>query len=328
MKRILVLVALSLFLCPTASGFQGGGGESTKKGSIKKKETTKKKGSGTTSDTTPPKGRVAQPSVSAKPVETKIRPPAPPTVQVFGPGLSIDLGNNVSLEFLRIPAGTFTMGSPSSEAERNDDEEQHQVTISHGFYMGKYEVTQAQWQAVMETTVAQQRDKSDPTLALYGEGGNYPMYYVNWDEAQEFIKRLNAMKNGFNYRLPTDAEWEYAARAGTTGPYAGSLEAMAWYSANSGGKSHPVGQKQANAWGLYDMHGNVIEWCQDWNGVSYTAAPAVDPSGPANGKLRVLRGGSWYANARNARSASRRLSTPDGRSLNRGFRVVAVVRTP
>jgi formylglycine-generating enzyme required for sulfatase activity len=332
-KRISVLVvALGLFLCPTANPFQGGGGEPTKNGSSKK-AATKKKTSGTASDS-PPKGRVAHPNVLAKPVETKTRPPAPPTVQAFEPGLSIDLGDHVNLEFIRVPAGTFTMGSPDNEANRGENEgPQHQVTVSHAFYMGKYEVTQAQWQAVMGTTVAQQRDKSYPAQPLWGEGGNYPMYFVNWDEAQEFIKRLNALNLHFIYRLPTEAEWEYAARAGTSGPYAGDLAAMAWYSANASdpsnllGKLNPVGQKQANGWGLYDMHGSLWEWCHDWYG-DYNASRALDPSGPANGGMRMVRGGSWRNLAAYARSAYRSYFSPDYSHNNIGFRVVATARTP
>jgi eukaryotic-like serine/threonine-protein kinase len=158
--------------------------------------------------------------------------------------------NGVKLEMVRVPACSFLMGSPANEKGRYDDEgPQHPVTVP-SFYIGKYEITQAQWRAV--------RGNSPSNFT----GDNLPVEQVSWDDAQEFCKKLSQMTDK-TYRLPSEAEWEYAARAGTTGAYAGELDAMAWYSNNSGGKTHPVGQKQPNAFGLHDMHGNVWEWCQD-----------------------------------------------------------------
>jgi len=163
--------------------------------------------------------------------------------------------NSIGMEFMYIPEGSFQMGSTNGNG---DEKPVHKVTISQGFFMGRTEVTQTQWQAVMGNNPSGFKDC-----------GNCPVENVSWDDAQSFIAKLNAQNDGFKYRLPSEAEWEYAARSGTTGDYAGNLDSMAWYSANSGSKTHPVGTKQANAWGLYDMHGNVWEWCQDWYSDSY-----------------------------------------------------------
>jgi formylglycine-generating enzyme required for sulfatase activity len=232
--------------------------------------------------------------------------------------------NKMGMELVNVLAGSFMMGSDVNDNEKPA----HQVTIGKDFYMGRYEVTQAQWQAVMDTTVREQRDKANPSLDLAGEGDKYPMYYVNWDEAQEFIKKLNAQNDGYTYRLPSEAEWEYACRAGTTGDYAGNLDAMAWYNDNTNGTLHPVGQKQPNAWGLYDMHGNVLEWCQDWYHDSYNGAP-MDGSAwvSGGGQKRILRGGSAYNHAIGLRSAERVRTPPDNRSNIIGFRLVAAART-
>ena len=148
------------------------------------------------------------------------------------------------MEFASVPAGSFKMGLDSY----SDESPVHQVTFASGFYMGRYEVTQAQWQKVMGNNPSS--DKSC--------GENCPVEKVSWDDAQEFIKKLNAMNDGYTYRLPSEAEWEYACRAGTTGDDAGDLDSMAWYGKNSDDKMHPVGQKQPNAWGLYDMHGKCV----------------------------------------------------------------------
>ena len=208
--------------------------------------------------------------------------------------------------FVKIPAGSFMIGSENGES---DEKPIHKVTISNDFYLGKYEVTQAQWQALMS---------NNPS---YFKGDNLPVEQVSWDDAQKFISKLNAQNDGYKYRLPTEAEWEYAARSGTTGDYAGSLDSMAWYGANSGSKTHEVGTKQANAWGLFDMHGNVWEWCQDWYG-NYQSGSVTDPTGASSGSDRVGRGGGWYNGAVNLRSALRGSYSPLGRGSNLGFRVV------
>ena len=208
------------------------------------------------------------------------------------------------------------MGSTNGEA---DEKPVHQVMIKYSFYMGKYEVTQAQWQAVM----------GDNPSHFTDCGSNCPVEQVSWNDAQKFIQRLNQMNDGYTYRLPSEAEWEYACRAGTTGDYAGNLNEMAWYSENSGRRTHAVGQKQLNAWGLADMHGNVWEWCQDWYHETYYGAPSDGSVWLSGGeqKSRVLRGGSWDFNASSLRSASR-LDSSFVYSFNRfGFRLAAVVRS-
>ena len=234
--------------------------------------------------------------------------------------------------YVRIPAGTFTMGSPSSEPGRDSDEgPQHQVTISQAFWLKATEVTQDEWQSVMG---------SNPSR-FSSCGGSCPVEQVSWLQAIDYLNRLsqseglqvcypNGDGSGFvglsctGYRLPTEAEWEYAARAGTTTAYwSGTSESdlarAGWYSGNSGSTTHPVGQKQANAWGLYDVHGNVWEWVHDWYG-SYGAGSATNPTGATAGPARVIRGGSWYRGAQYCRSASRSRFRPDNRAFNLGFR--------
>ena len=192
------------------------------------------------------------------------------------------------------------------------------VRTIEGFYMGRYEVTQAQWQAVMGNNPSFNKDC----------GGNCPVETVSWVDAKDFIQRLNGMNDGYTYRLPTEAEWEYACRAGTTGDYAGDLKEMAWSSENSGNGLHAVGQKQPNAWGLADMHGNVWEWCEDWYHETYNGAP-TDGSAwlSGGGSYKVIRGGSWNDPATFLRSSDRRFKnamTPVTHLS--GFRVVAIAR--
>jgi len=197
-----------------------------------------------------------------------------------------------------------------------DEQPVHQVTISEPFYMGKYQVTQAQWRAVMGNNPSR-----------FEGCDQCPVEQVSWNDAQEFISRLNSrVDDEFRYGLPTEAQWEYACRAGTTGDYAGNLDEMAWYSGNSGSKTYPVGQKKPNAWGLYDMHGNIWEWCQDWYDSGYYAkSPGVDPRGPEGGSDRVHRGGGWGDDGRGCRSALRGNYSPGNRFDYLGFRFT---RTP
>lgn len=218
--------------------------------------------------------------------------------------------NSIGMEFVKIPAGSFQMGSPTSEPNRGEDEgPQRKVTISKDFYMGKTEVTQEQYEKVMG---------SNPSS--FTGCPKCPVEMVSWDDAQEFIKKLNAKNDGV-YRLPTEAEWEYAARAGTTGAYAGSLDAMAWYNSNSGDKTHEVATKQPNAWGLFDMHGNVEEWTSDWFG-DYASGTAIDPTGPTSGGYREFRGGSYWHQADSLRSADRNGVHAGIRYSSLGFRLV------
>ena len=178
--------------------------------------------------------------------------------------------------------------------------------------MGKYEVTQQQWRAIMG---------NNPS---YFKGDNRPVEKVSWNDAQQYINKLKG-KTGKHYRLPTEAEWEYAARGGQKYTYAGSndVDAVAWYSANSGSKTHDVGQKRANGYGLYDMSGNVWEWCQDWYASDYYRnSPCTNPSGPSSGSIRVNRGGSWFNYPRLVRSADRFYNSPGYRNNYLGFRLV------
>jgi len=224
------------------------------------------------------------------------------------------------IQFVWIPAGTFMMGRYAGEQDSNSDEDpQHQVTLTQGFWMGKYEVTQAQWQAVMG---------SNPS---YFTGDmSRPVESISWDDITQpngFLDKLNQANPGLTFRLPTEAEWEYACRAGTTtrfywgdDPSYSQIGTYAWYYDNSGDTTHPVGQKTPNAWGLYDMSGNVWEWCQDWYG-SYAAGAVSDPQGPSTGTFRVLRGGCWNYVVRFCRSAPRLSYSPDSRSFVSGVRL-------
>ncbi|MDR0503211.1 MAG: formylglycine-generating enzyme family protein [Treponema sp.] len=243
----------------------------------------------------------------------------------------------------RISGGIFTMGSPADETGRLYSEgPQHQVTISP-FFLGKYEVTQKEWHNTMETTVQQQREKKINPFqsAVVGIGDIYPMYHVSWFEAIDFCNRLSRKENltpaytiaGRNvlwdndadgYRLPTEAEWEYACRAGTTTTfYTGSAisDDSGWYDMNSGRSPHPVGSKPANAWGLYDMHGNVSEWCWDRYSTSYSKNDAINPTGVTWGWNRVIRGGNWSSSSQSVRSADRGFYNPTDRDNGIGFRL-------
>jgi formylglycine-generating enzyme required for sulfatase activity len=241
------------------------------------------------------------------------------------------------MRFVPIPAGTFTMG----DANGYDDETPHQVTLTQGFELSVYEVTQEQYEAVMGTNPS------------FSKGPQNPVEQVSWDDAVEFCRKLSALpaekKAGYVYRLPTEGEWEYACRAGTTTEYSfgdsdSELGDYAWFGDNSGAqqidalniwntdqdnygkrlldnncRTHPVGEKKPNPWGLYDMHGNVWEWCQDWYG-DYPSGSVTDPTGPASGYSRVLRGGSFDVRASIVRSAFRFNYQPDNRFLSSGFR--------
>ena len=208
------------------------------------------------------------------------------------------------------------MGSPTTENGRDDDENQHRVTLTKGFWMGETEVTQGLWQEVMG---------GNPSYFKSGDG--YPVENVSWNDCQEFLKKLNSRyaQSGLRWALPTEAQWEYACRAGSTGVYGGNgrIDDMGWYDRNSGKKTHPVAQKTPNAWGIYDMHGNVWEWCADRYG-SYPSGSVTDPSGAASGSFLVFRGGSWLNSARGCRSAHRSGIDPGTRFSGLGLRVVLV----
>ena len=228
--------------------------------------------------------------------------------------ISIPVKYGISIDMVRVEAGTFTMGA-TAEMKNTEDSEKptHRVTLTNDYYIGKYEVTQALWQAVMG---------DDPS---YFKGDNLPVEAVTWDDCQEFIGKLNRI-TGKTFRLPTEAEWEYAARGGNKSrgyQYSGSNNPsnVAWYDDNSGDKTHAVGTKQPNELGIYDMSGNVWEWCQDWY-ETYSSSSQVNPTGANSGSCRVVRGVSWYNNARNCRLSLRGSNTPDFRSSNLGLRLV------
>jgi formylglycine-generating enzyme required for sulfatase activity len=212
--------------------------------------------------------------------------------------------------FVRVAAGAFLMGSATAgDSERPV----HRVVISRDFEIGRHEVTQRQWETMMGNNPSHFR------------GADRPVERVSWDDAQLFIQKMNARNDGYVYRLPTEAEWEYAARAGSTAEYAGTgnLDEMGWHFGNSGGTTHPVGSRKPNAWGLHDTHGNVWEWVQDWyDREYYKISPAVDPSGPVTGSRKTCRGGAWNYGADRSTSSSRAHPAPDARESFIGFRLV------
>ena len=227
--------------------------------------------------------------------------------------ISIPVKNGITIDMVKVEAGTFMMGATSEmQNPWKGEKPVHQVTLTKDYYIGKYEVTQDLWRIVMGR---------DPSCF---KGYNLPVEQVSWNDCQEFISRLNGM-TGRNFRLPTEAEWEYAARGGKKShsyQYSGSnnISDVAWYDGNSGNKTHPVGTKQANELGLYDMTGNVWEWCQDWYG-PYSSSSLTNPTGAASGRGRVFRGGCWYGNARNSRSAYRFYVMSDCRLSYLGLRL-------
>ena len=249
---------------------------------------------------------VSQPTVAQQPV-------AQPTV-VNSDHISIPVKDGISIDMVRVEAGTFTMGATAEMKDPYDWEKPtHRVTLTNDYYIGKYEVTQALWQAVMG---------SNPS---YFKGNNLPVEMVSWDDCQEFISKLNRI-TGKTFRLPTEAEWEYAARGGNKSrgyQYGGSnnLSDVAWYGDNSGSKTHVVGIKQPNELGIYDMSGNVWEWCQDWYG-KYSSSSQVNPTGAKDGAHRIRRGGCWQYNAWLSRLSCRHYDEPDNHFYNLGLRLV------
>ena len=240
--------------------------------------------------------------------------------------ITIPLSDTVDLDMIWIEPGTFMMGRPKDELGRYDDEVQHEVTLTKGYWLGKYEVTQAQYETVMGTNPS------------YWKGANLPVEIVSWSNAMDFCAKLTAsekaagrLPNGYEYTLPTEAQWEYACRAGTTTALNSGknlsdkdrcpeMNEVGWYDGNFALKTHLVGQMKPNAWGLYDMHGNVFEWCLDWYEENYPTSAVTDPTGPETGEYRVLRGGSYYDYANYCRSAYRYFYADAGWA-HFGFRV-------
>jgi len=235
--------------------------------------------------------------------------------------VELEAAPGVWMCFALIPSGRFVMGSPPDEAQRRDNERQHEVIISRAFYMGQTCVTQEQYEAVMGAHRSEYK------------GAKYPVDSVSWDDAMDFCRRVSK-RSGRSVRLPTEAEWEYACRAGTSTPFntgrtlpRGAANVWDWnYPSNRAGVSASSGSVAVqsfppNAWGLYDMHGNVWEWCSDRFG-DYSAGEATDPIGPKEGSLRVLHGGSWDDDRRYSRSAYRRWNVPSSWQYTYGFRAV------
>ena len=226
--------------------------------------------------------------------------------------------NGVSFDMVRVEGGTFTMGATTEQGEDADADEKpaHRETLST-YYIGRYEVTQRLWKAVMGNNPSEHK------------GDDFPVENVSWEDCQKFIAKLNQL-TGKRFALPTEAQWEYAARGGNKSrgyKYSGSsnIGTVAWYYDNSGNQTHRVGTKQANELGLYDMSGNVWEWCQDWYGENYySSSSKTNPQGPSNGSGRVLRGGCSWINARNCRVSNRGNGTPVYRFDIYGFRLVVL----
>lgn len=230
---------------------------------------------------------------------------------------------DLKLDLLRVEPGTFTMGSSPDEPERNQAEgPQRQVTISRAYWLGRTEVTQAQYEAIMGVNPS----------TFQADGRDRPVERVSWINAMAFCRKLTERERAAGrlpedemYTLPTEAEWEYAYRAGTTGAYPGEPEAMAWHSANSDGTTHPVGLRRPNGWGFHDMPGNVLEWCFDWYG-AYPAGAVTDPIGPPRGYYRMARGGSWRTDTRVCRSAARAGGSAGRMDYTIGFRLALTAK--
>lgn len=228
----------------------------------------------------------------------------------------------LNMKMVYVEGGTFQMGSTTG---KSDEKPVHSVTLD-SYYIAECEVTQAQWQKIMGTNLSEQRSKARAS-STYGVGDSYPMYYVSWDEAQAFCRRLSEI-TGKTYILPTEAMWEYAARGGKhndSSQFSGHymVDVVAWYHDNSSRATHAVKQKRPNKLGLYDMSGNVWEWCSDWKG-DYSSSSQTNPTGPSSGSYRVLRGGSWYNFAFCCHVAYRHCGPPSSRGASSGFRVVCL----
>jgi len=264
--------------------------------------------------------------------ESTISYDAPESVTTEPIAGSVSSGPLSDMKFVTIPSGTFMMGSSPSEAGRYDNEgPRHSVSIS-SFELMTTEITQGMWEAVMGTDVRYYRDLANPDLPLFGEGSNYPMYYVSWNDCQEFIEKLNELDTSHTYRLPSESEWEYACRAGTTTRFywgdsdsEGVMGDFCWYSSNSNLSTHPVATKLPNNWRLYNMSGNIWEWCEDTWHSSYDGAPSDGSAWVSSGVSScVFRGCNLFE--RSCRSAFRLSCIADGRFKNLGFRLARLVR--
>ena len=235
-----------------------------------------------------------------------------------------EITNSIGMKLVLIPKGTFMMGSPESEERRDKNETQHEVTINKDYYLGVYEITQAQYEKVIGKNPSRFQGAE-----VGNENADLPVENVSWDDAVAFCKKLSELpeekKAGRVYRLPTEAQWEYACRAGSRTAYSfddeeGLLPEYGWFKRNSSGRTHTVGLLDPNAWGVYDMHGNVWEWCSDRYG-KYPKGAVSDPTGPEEGSRRVIRGGSRLYEAAICRSARRDRLPPSDRFDDLGFRI-------
>jgi formylglycine-generating enzyme required for sulfatase activity len=254
---------------------------------------------------------------------TPVAPAAEPATQP-AKKLTLDLGNNVTLKLVLIPAGKFLMGSPASVKDRFKGEDQHEVTISKSYYMGVTHVTVDQYAGFVKDT-GQKHDEPS-----FKQTGDHPAVNVSWHDAQAFCQWLSKKTNKA-VTLPTEAQWEYACRAKSKtrfsfGDKNNNMGDYSWFVENSGKMTHPVAQKKPNAWGLYDMHGNAWQWCADYFG-PYVVEDKVDPTGPKEGNIRSARGGSWIAEPPACRSAFRCSGFPQKREGAFGFRVAVAVDT-
>lgn len=258
---------------------------------------------------------MAQGQVTRKPKPDPVKPTPKPKQKInsMTTAQKLRIIANLVNNMVYVSGGTFTMGATSEQGINAYDEEKpaHRVTLA-SYYIGKYEVTQAEWKAVMD---------SNPSKF---KGDNLPVEHVNWNDCQEFIRKLNSL-TGKNFRLPTEAEWEFAARGGNNSrgyKYSGSndIHSVAWYSGNSNDRTHPVGRKSLNELGLYDMSGNVLEWCQDWYG-SYSSSSQTNSTGPVSDSHRVIRGGAWSTDAKKCRVSLRYDITPGLRCKFLGLRL-------
>lgn len=256
----------------------------------------------------------------------------PPSSTGMEGGKAGELREIGGIEMVWCPPGKFDMGSPApwilevsdwlfvvgGEEGHSDLETRHRVSLTRGFWIAKTETTQAQWEGMMEANPG------------HFKGDEFPVEKVSWKDVQKWLEKMNLehpLPEGWRWDLPTEAQWEYACRAGRGGEYGGwKLDEVGWYDRNSGGQTHPVGGKRANDWGIHDMHGNVWEWCRDWFDV-YATGSARDPSGPVAGLVRVHRGGSWKNAAVHGRAAYRNNDTPGTRLHNLGFRAAVVPRS-
>jgi formylglycine-generating enzyme required for sulfatase activity len=240
-------------------------------------------------------------------------------------GTPVHITNRLGMKFNLIPPGEFVMGSPESEPERRDRETQHKVRITKPFYLGTHEITQEQYQRTRRL----QPRKIDKDPSAFVSRGTLPVERLSWDNAVAFCGRLSD-EEGVEYRLPTEAEWEYACRVGTSAAYSfgddeRQLPQYAWYKDNSKGSTHPVGSLKPNAWGLFDMHGNVYEWCQDRYGDYESLQVMSDPIGAPSGNRRVLRGGAFGYQPGDVRTAYRYAHLPQARNPNFGFRLARTI---